>query len=134
LAAQQTLSAGDDPLIRLMTALNDPRQAVAAERELAARGFAPNHIELARRFTSADKHVRRDAVRSAISVRGIIAGDWLFWASRDPDPEVRLTAVTLMITSGQRGLLARLEQLAVEDSDPAVRDTARRGLDQLRKQ
>jgi hypothetical protein len=119
--------------MRLMRALHDPREAQTAERELAQRGFAANHIELARRFTSPEVQVRCDAVRSVTSVRGLVPADWLDWASRDSARDVRLTAVALMITSGQDQLLRRVEQIASDDPDLEVRALARSRLDQMRQ-
>ena len=41
---------------------------------------------------------------------------------KDADSEVRLTAITLMATSGDPLLLEEVERIAGEDSDPRIRE------------
>ena len=75
---------------------------------------------------SADPAVRKDLARRLPELRSIDAAPWLIQLSRDADPEVRLTAITLMATSGDPLLLEQVERIAGEDPDPRIRDQVTR--------
>jgi hypothetical protein len=129
---QATAVEGKD-IVALMRSLHDAGSAAAAEQRLIGLGFATNHIELARQFTSPNPDERVRAVRSLPSIRGIVARDWFRWASRDDAASVRLAALSLMVTSGQPELLALVEELATSDVDREVRETALTALERLRQ-
>lgn len=122
----------DDDLLAWMRLLADPRRAKDAVAHLRASGFNASHIELARRFTSDEPAVRMAAIRSLTKIRGVTPADWLIWASRDPEPEVRRLAATLMITSSDPRLQAAVETMALQDPDAELRELARDGIDRLR--
>ncbi len=100
--------------------------AAAARAELSRRGFNEVHFDLARRMFSADPAVRKELARALPELRSIDAAPWLMQLSKDTDPEVRLTAITLMATSGDPLLLAEVERIAGADSDPRIREQVER--------
>jgi HEAT repeat protein len=51
---------------------------------------------------------------------------WLLWLSRDADPDVRLTAITLLATTGDPAMVDQIEQAARQDRDPRIRRQAQR--------
>lgn len=107
---------------------DDPRAADAAA-ELRRRGFRPNEIELGRRFAEADSDERRRLTESLPSQPGIDVRPWLIHLSEDDDPGVRLAAVTIMATSNDPQMAARVRQLGISDADEQVRQQARRAID-----
>lgn len=130
--APSAATPADDDLLAWMRLLTDQRRASDAVAHLRARGFNASHIELARRFTNDDPAVRKAAIRSLTKIRGVTPADWLIWASRDPEPEVRRLAATLMITSSDPRLQAAVETMALQDPDAELRELARHGIDRLR--
>ena len=114
--------------IRLMQWLEsrDQPTAAAARAELIRRGFTEVHLELARRLFDPDPRLRKELARLLPGVQSVDAVPWLWWLSRDPDPEVRLVAIGLIATTGDATLLEQLEQAAREDPDPRIRQQARR--------
>lgn len=129
----QASAQDESDIMTVMRALHDPARATTARYKLTALGFAPNHIELARRFTASDANERVTAVRSLPSIRGIVARDWFLWASRDADAEVRRAALALMASSEQPDLMARIEEMSATDSDVDIRASARRSVERLRQ-
>ncbi|MGO8690585.1 MAG: HEAT repeat domain-containing protein [Thermoguttaceae bacterium] len=105
--------------------------ALAARAELTRRGFSEVHFDLARRLYSADPAVRKELARALPELRSVDAAPWLIQLSRDSNPEVRLTAITLMATSGDPLLLEQVERIAGDDSDPRIREQVSR-IDQQR--
>ena len=69
--------------------------------------------------------------RALPELRSVDAAPWLIQLSRDSNPEVRLTAITLMATSGDPLLLEQVERIAGDDSDPRIREQVSR-IDQQR--
>ncbi len=114
--------------IRLMQWLEgrDQPTAAAARAELIRRGFREVHLELARRLFDPDPDVRKELARLLPGVQSVDAVPWLWWLSRDPDPEVRLVAIGLIATTGDATLLEQIERAAREDPDPRIRQLARR--------
>jgi hypothetical protein len=104
----------------------DGSTVAGARAELVRRGFTKIHLELARRLFDPDPNVRRELARLLPGVQGIRPGTWLWWLSRDDDPEVRLTAITLLATTGERAVLDRVEGIARNDPDPRIRRQAER--------
>jgi hypothetical protein len=100
---------------------NEPL-AAPARAELLRRGFTEVHFDLARRLFDADPAVRKDLARTLPELRSIDAAPWLLQLSRDANAEVRLTAITLMATSGDPTLLEQVERIAGDDSDPRIRE------------
>lgn len=99
-------------------------QATRARTELIRRGFTEVDIELARRLFDPDPAVRKRMARSLPGLRSVDAAVWLLPLCRDPDADVRMTAVTLMATTGDPGLLEQVEALARQDDDSRIRDLA----------
>ena len=92
-----------------------------ARAELSRRGFSEVHFDLAKRLFSADPAVRKQLARALPGLRSIDAAPWLLELGRDTDPDVRLTAIALMATSGDPSLLEEVERIAAEDPDPRIR-------------
>lgn len=104
----------------------DATVAARAEAVLRRRGFTDVQVELARRLFDADTAVRIELARTLPRLTSIDPVPWLLWLSRDPAAEVRLAAISLMATTGDPALHARIRQMAREDSDAAVQRVARR--------
>ena len=104
----------------------DQYVASAAEAELTQRGFSAAHLELARRLCNPDPSVRKRVGRAALATPGVNPVPWLVELSRDDDPEVRLTAVTLMATTGEPAFLSNIAEIARRDPSERVRRQARR--------
>ncbi len=114
-----------DVLMRWLHA-EDPSVASRAEAELRRRSFTDVHLELARRLFDPDPAVRIELARTLPKLTSVNPVPWLLWLSRDPRNEVRLAAISLMATTGDPELLARIRQMASEDSDAAVQRVAER--------
>ena len=95
-----------------------------AAGELTRRGLSARQIALARRLIDPDPQVRRQFARLLPGEPGIDAAAWLMWLCRDPDAEVRLTAITLLATTGDPALIEQVVRLAHNDSDPRIRQQA----------
>lgn len=108
----------------------DPRIVAAAVAHLRDAGCSDFEIELGRQATSNDAAQRRRLAETLPRLSGVDPKTWLVWLSYDEDSQVRLTAVTWMITTGEPMLLARVRELAVHDSAEEVRRTAQRAVDQ----
>ena len=104
----------------------DERVAAAAEVELRRRGFFGAHLELARRLFHPDPSVRKRVGRAVLETADVNPVPWLVELSRDDDPEVRLTAVTLMATTGEPTLMSNIEEIARRDPSERVRRQAQR--------
>ena len=102
----------------------DNDAAAQARTELIRRGFTEVDLELARRFCDPDPEVRKRLARSLPGLQSVDAAAWLLPLCRDSDAEVRMTAVTLMATTGDPGLLEQVESIARQDADPRIRDLA----------
>lgn len=98
----------------------------AQERELLKqRGFDPLPPQFLQRLFSSTKD-RLQLVDEVVQHPGIHAGPWLILLAGDPDPEVRLAAVTLMATSTDSALVEQAWQAAIHDRDPRVAALASR--------
>jgi len=97
-----------------------------AGAELHRRGFRPAEIELGRQFAGAAPDQRLRLAESLPLQSGIDIRPWLVHLADDDDPSVRLAVVTIMATTNDPQMLARLRQIALADSDEAVRQTARK--------
>lgn len=109
-------------LFRQLSQADADAQREALNR-LQTLGYTPQEIAVARGLFAADSVARRQAVEQLMSL-GIDANPWLLWATRDDDPLVRRAAITIMATSNDPRLLARVAQLASDDPDVEVRRLA----------
>jgi HEAT repeat protein len=73
-----------------------------------------------------DPQVRRRLARLLPEVPGLDAVPWLVLLTRDEDAEVRLTALTLLATTGDPTLLDEVGELVRGDADPRVQRLAER--------
>ena len=132
-SAEETLRLNDardglksvDPLDlmrRLRT--DDGEQRGEARRELARRGFSEVDLELARQLFSPDVEIRKQLARAVPRFSSVDAAQWLMWLALDPQPEVRLAAVSTLATTGDPTLLDRVEALARKDRDPQIQALA----------
>lgn len=128
-AAPQTETA---ELFELMRQLHSqtPHKAAEAEAELRRRGLSDHHVALARRLFDPDPKTRWELARLLPQVPGLDSTAWLLQLGQDRHSEVRLTALTLLATTGDPRLLDQVRQLARADPDPRVQRLADR-LDQL---
>jgi len=99
------------------------------ERELRRRGFSPREIELGGHLCSADSAERLRYARVLPSLAGLDVKPWLLHLSNDSDADVRLTAASIMATTNDPELLARLRSMAYDDGDERIRSTAGRAAD-----
>lgn len=100
-----------------------PKPLSSAESAGNGRGLI---AAISRRLADPDPAVRKELAEALPSLSGVDAVPWLLQLARDKDPEVRLTAITLLATTGDPALLARLRAQALEDSDPRIRTQAER--------
>jgi hypothetical protein len=112
--------------LELMRRLQAAESRVVEEAagELARRGFTKTHVELARKMFHPEPAVRRDLVRQLPGVPGVDAAPWLLALSEDEDCEVRLSAITVMATTGDRVLLEAIARIARDDPNPQIRRQA----------
>jgi hypothetical protein len=109
---------------------DDGERRSEARRELARRGYSEVDLELARQLFSPDAETRKQLARAVPRLSSVDAAQWLMWLAMDPQPEVRLAAVTTLATTGDPNLLDRVEALARNDRDPQIQALA----DQIAKQ
>lgn len=98
----------------------DPQVAHAAQAELTQRGFTTEQIDVARRMTDPDVDTRRELARALPRIAGINARPWLFWLSRDADPDVRIEALTILATVQDPAVRKQVLELLEGESDPRV--------------
>ena len=112
--------------LELMRQLSEPEEqgSALARAELSRRGFGEVELALARRLFDPDPEVRKKLARSLPGLQSVDAAAWLLQLCKDEDVDVRRTAVTLMATTGDPGLLEQVESIARRDSDPQIRDMA----------
>ena len=104
----------------------DPAQAAEAEAALRQRGFQDREIALARQLYHPDPQMRRGLARVLPEVPGLDAAAWLMELGRDADAEVRLTAFTLLATTGDPAILDAVKGLIRGDTDPRIQRLAER--------
>jgi hypothetical protein len=102
----------------------DIDQRAEARRELLRRNFSEVDLELAGQLFSPDIETRKQLVRAVPRLSSVDAAQWLMWLALDPQPEVRLAAVTTLATTGDPALLGRVEALARNDRDPQIQAMA----------
>ncbi len=102
----------------------DGDQSAEARRELARRNFSEVDLELARQLFSPDVEVRKQLARAVPRLSSVDAAQWLLWLALDPQPEVRLVAVSTLATTGDPALLDRVEAMARNDRDPQIQALA----------
>jgi hypothetical protein len=129
-AAAEKMKADDvlDVMRRLRS--DEAEQRAEARRELVRRGFSEVDMELARQLFSPDAETRKQLARAVPRLASVDAAQWLMWLAQDPQPEVRLVAVSLLATTGDPGLLDRVEAMARIDKDAQIKALA----EQIRKQ
>lgn len=112
--------------IELAQLLKRPDMAVAAEAELAQRGFTGMYLEVVQRLTDPDPAIRRRWTAALPGVSGLDARPWLLWLCRDDDADVRLTAITLLATTADPDVLREIKQLSQSDPDPRIQKLAQK--------
>lgn len=105
-------------------------QRISARRELLRRGFSEVDLELARQLFSPDVAVRKQLALAVPRLASVDAVRWLMWLAADPQPEVRMAAITTLATTGDPQVLDRVEALARKDSDQQIQALG----DQIAKQ
>ncbi len=103
-----------------------PGTVAHAEAELARRGFTETHLALARQLFDPDPDVRARLARLLLDLPNVSAAPWLLQLARDESAEVRLSAISLLATTGDPVLTEAIEAIAREDPDPRVQRQAER--------
>jgi HEAT repeat protein len=117
----------DTSLTECMRRLHHPGfESLAAESELKRRGLNPLQLSIARRVYHPDRSVRLQLVRDLPGIPGIGATDWLMTMAGDAHEEVRLAAITLLATTGDPAVVARVESIARNDPSERIRSQAER--------
>jgi len=102
-------------------------QAVADARARLTRwGFSPVQREVAKRMFHPDTAVRKQLAQALPGIAGVDAAPWLIQLAGDEDAEVRLAAITLLLTTSDPALVQRARRLAEADPDPRIREQAER--------
>jgi len=104
----------------------EPAVAQEAERELTRRGYSPTEVEIARQLTSPETEVRLRLVDHLPQLGGVDARAWLWHLAEDPQPAVRLAALSSLATSRDPAALRKIETAARSDSDARIRQLAER--------
>jgi len=104
----------------------DSTAAAQAETELVRRGFTETHLALARRLFDPDPDVRAGLPRLLLDLPNVNAAPWLMQLARDENADVRLSAISLLATTGDPELTGAIEAIAREDPDPRVQRQAER--------
>lgn len=118
-----------DPMLLFAQLNESPQVAAAAAAELDSRGFSSRQIETGKHLASPDAAERLRWAEALPGIRGIDARNWLLRLSRDVNLQVRRTAVGLLATDHDPEVMGRLRQIAVEETDPQLRDQAGRALE-----
>jgi len=124
-ASNQAVKDDTFAIIRRLQA-EDRREVAEAEAELKRRGFRDRELALARRWFDSDPQARRRLARLLPEMPGLDAVPWLLELTRDADAEVRLTAMTLLATTGDPDLVERVKELVRGDPDPRFQRLAER--------
>lgn len=98
----------------------DPRVTSDARGELSRRGYRPVHIELARQLTDPSPAVRQRLAENLPGIPSVQALPWLRVLARDDDPEVRLTALSILATSADPATKKWVRDAVRRESDDRV--------------
>lgn len=90
------------------------------ERELERRGFGRLRADVVRLALSNDTEARVQLVEDLPTLPAVGAKAWLLLLADDAAADVRLAAVTVMITSNDTELLEKAWQVALHDRDPRI--------------
>jgi hypothetical protein len=107
---------------------SDALVRASIDDELRHRGYKVRQMEIARHLTAPDPLERRRWAEALPGLTGFDAKPWLLRLSHDDEPEVRLTAVTLMATSSDPQMLRRVAEVARSDPDDRVQMQAARAI------
>jgi HEAT repeat protein len=91
---------------------------------LKQRGFTEFHLQFACKLFDPDPAVRKETAQMLPSLPGLDAAPWLLYLCHDDDPDVRFTAVSLIVTTANPALLEKAEALTRADSDPRIQGQA----------
>jgi hypothetical protein len=103
---------------------SDPTISGQARTELKQRGFTEFHLQFACKLFDPDPAVRKETAQMLPSLPGLDAAPWLLYLCHDDDPDVRFTAVSLIVTTANPALLEKAEALTRADSDPRIQGQA----------
>jgi hypothetical protein len=109
---------------RWLNVSGTPNQQI--ERELTRRGFGSLRSDVVRQALSDDTAGRVQLVQDLLAMPAVGAKAWLIFFADDADAEVRLAAVTVMVTSNDGQLLEKAWQVALHDHDPRIASLAER--------
>ncbi len=104
----------------------DAQAAADARARLARWGFSPVQREVAKRMFDPDAAVRKQLAEALPGIAGLDAAPWLIRLAGDADAEVRLAAISLLLTTSDPALVQQARRLAEADPDPRIRDQAQR--------
>ncbi len=102
----------------------DGGKRTVSRTELRRRGYSEVDLELARQLYSPDAETRKQLARTVPRLESVDASRWLMWLALDPEPEVRRAAITTLATTGDPGLLERVEAMVAKDTDPQIQALA----------
>ncbi|MCG8585515.1 MAG: HEAT repeat domain-containing protein [Pirellulales bacterium] len=95
-------------------------------KELRRRGFTDRDFLLAAKLADADPAVRARLARVLPRISSVAVSPWLWWLTEDANAQVRLTAISMLATSGNPEVRQRLRRLADGESDPRVAEQLRK--------
>jgi hypothetical protein len=109
----------DKEVMQTLHAQDETLQS-AAEQELRRRGYKTIHVELSRRLTDPSPDVRRQLAERLPGIPGIDALPWLRDLARDPDANVRVTALTILATSSDPVIKKWVREAVRRETDDRV--------------
>jgi hypothetical protein len=116
--------ATTDNLVEVLKTL---RRATATERaelkrQLTEQGLSEVELVLADELASAPPGRRQQLAQTLPDLRSIDTRRWLKALAEDEDAEVRLTAMGLLVTTGDPALVAFVRQRAIRDPELRIRE------------
>lgn len=93
----------------------------AAEEVLRERGFGEAHLAVARKFADPRSEVRLRLVEQLAQQQVVDGKPWLLRLLEDREPQVRLAAAKVLVTTGDAYVAKRLRERSLQESHPEVK-------------
>jgi|GEM_PF-6726720 len=94
--------------------------AIAAARELHARGYSPSTIRAMERLVDSDPATRADGLKELVLHSEFNAAEWILRMSLDSDANVRRVVVGFLAGGNDPRFARRIREMASSERDPEV--------------